>query len=777
VKSVLKCFAAYQFDLLRLNSADPHATKAAKAVQAAKPGETQDGVAIAQPSNADDAPATDAAQLIYTALPEITHIATLASLSELLESYLPEKDQKRVKEAYRFADEAHLGQFRSSGEPYVSHPIAVAEICAGWKLDAESLMAALLHDTVEDTEVTKAEVHERFGAQVAELVDGLSKLDKVKFATREQHQAESFRKMLLAMARDARVILIKLADRLHNLRTLDAVPPEKRRRVATETLQVYAPIASRLGLYKIYREMLDLSFKAANPLRFKVLSKAVAAARGNQRESIAKVYQEVTRALPKAGVRGEVFAREKALYSIYQKMRSKRLPFSKVYDVYGVRVIVDEVLACYQALGALHLAFKPIPGRFKDYIALGKDNGYQSLHTTLMGPGNVPIEFQIRTHEMQRIAESGVAAHWLYKTDAEEFSDLSKLAHSWLQTLLDIQSNTGDGLEFMDHVKVDLFPDEVYVFTPKGEIKALPRNATLLDYAYSVHTDIGNHGVSGRINGLPAHLRDELSSGDMVEVLTDEKARPKPTWLTYVRSGKARSEIRHYLKTMRYEESVELGRSLMHQALAALRIDPNALDTELTEKVARDSGAKNAEQLFADIGIGKRLAQLEARSLALQLSGKPTAARMMPKLAPVLIRGNEQTSIAYATCCHPIPGDPLIGHLRGGHGLTLHRQRCPTAMRQKERDRERFIEVRWSEAMSGLFRLDLDLAVASDRGTLGKVAAEISASEANIVNVDIEEGEEIGNLLISVQVKDRTHLAQLLRNLRNLSVVYNVKRA
>lgn len=714
---------------------------------------------------------------IYTALPEISHIATFASLSDILASYLPEKDQKRVKEAYRFADEAHLGQFRTSGEPYISHPIAVAEICAGWKLDTDSMMAALLHDTVEDTDVTKLLVHERFGAEVAELVDGLSKLDKIKFATREHHQAESFRKMLLAMARDARVIMIKLADRLHNLRTLDAVDPIKRRRVATETLQVYAPIASRLGLYKIYREMLDLSFKAAYPMRFNVLSKAVRAARGNRREAIAQVYQEVTRALPRAGIKAEVFAREKALYSIYQKMRSKRMPFSKVYDVYGVRVIVDEVLGCYQALGALHLAFKPIPGRFKDYIALGKDNGYQSLHTTLMGPANIPIEFQIRTHEMQRLAESGVAAHWLYKTDAEEFSDLSKLAHQWLQTLLDIQSNTGDGLEFMDHVKVDLFPDEVYVFTPKGEIKALPRSATLLDYAYSVHTDIGNHAVSGRINGSPANLREELNSGDMVEVLTNTTARPKPTWLKHVRSGKARSEIRHYLKTMRYDESVELGRSLMHQALASLRIDSNALDTELTEKVARDNGAKNVEELFADIGIGKRLAQLEARSLALQLSGKTAAARIMPKLAPVLIRGNEQTSIAYAPCCHPIPGDPLTGHLRGGHGLTLHRERCKTALRQKGRDRDRFIEVRWSDDLSGVFRIDLELAAATGRGTLGKVAAEISASEANIVDVGMEEHEGMDNLRFGVQVRDRTHLAHLMRNLRTLSVVYSVKRA
>ncbi len=713
---------------------------------------------------------------IYTSLPEATQVATLASLSGIVATYLSEDDQQRIREAYRFGDEAHLGQFRSSGEPYISHPIAVAEICAGWKLDADSLMAALLHDTVEDTGVSTVDVHERFGAQVAALVDGLSKLDKVQFASREQHQAESFRKMLLAMARDARVILIKLADRLHNLRTLDAVPLAKRRRVAIETLEVYAPIASRLGLYTVYREMLDLSFMGAYPRRFAVLSKAVKAARGNRSQAISQVYNEVKQALPKAGIRAEVFAREKALYSIYQKMRTKRLPFSKVFDVYGVRVIVDEVLDCYKALGALHLAFKPVPGRFKDYIALGKDNGYQSLHTTLIGPSNVPIEFQIRTHAMQRLAESGLAAHWLYKTDAQEYSDLSKLAHQWLQTLLDIQSNTGDALEFMDHVKVDLFPDEVYVFTPKGEIRALPRNATLLDYAYSVHTDVGNHSVSGRINGATAHLSDALNSGDMVEVITDARARPTPNWLNFVRSGKARSEIRHYLKTMRYDESVELGRSLMTQALGALNIDPSTVEPAIAEKAARDSGARSMEELYADIGIGKRLAQLEARSLALQLSGKPAAARILPRLAPVMIRGNERTSIAYATCCHPIPGDTIIGHLRGGHGLTLHRSRCPTAVRQRERDAERFIEVRWSDDLEGLFRVDLELEVSSHRGTLGKVAGEVSACDANIVDVSMDELEDRGMLRFGVQLRDRTHLAQLLRNLRKVPVIYGVRR-
>ncbi|MGB7298824.1 MAG: bifunctional (p)ppGpp synthetase/guanosine-3',5'-bis(diphosphate) 3'-pyrophosphohydrolase [Burkholderiaceae bacterium] len=714
---------------------------------------------------------------VKRALPDDHHrVATLSSLTTLVDAYLNEKDQQRVREAFRFGDNAHLGQVRSSGSPYISHPIAVAEICAGWKLDADSIMAAILHDTVEDTDVTKDNILEQFGANVADLVDGLSKLDRIRFATREHQQAESFRKMLLAMATDARVILIKLADRLHNMRTIDALKPEKRRRVATETLEVYAPIASRLGLYKVYRELLDRSFKAAYPRRFDVLSRAVQTARGNRRDSINEVFQRVSDALPAAGIKAEVFAREKAIYSIYQKMRNKRLPFSKVYDVYGVRIVVDELLDCYRALGALHMTYKPIPGRFKDYIALGKDNGYQSLHTSLLGPSNIPIEFQIRTHEMQRIAESGVAAHWLYKTDAEEFSDLSRLAHNWLQTLLDIQSTTGDGIEFMDHVKVDLFPDEVYVFTPVGDIRALPRNATVLDYAYSVHTDIGNKAVGGRINGSTAHLNDELTSGDVVEVITDDHATPRPVWLNWVRSGRARSEIRHFLKTMRYDESVELGRRLMETSLSALNINPATTSIDVLEKTARDSGASSLEELYADIGIGKRLATLEARAVALSISGKHLAASAMPRLTPLFVTGDERSAITYSTCCHPIPDDKIVGHLRGGHGLVLHRSGCKTANRLRDRDPEHFIDVRWASDKKSDFRAYVDMESTPGPGTLGIVAAEISAAGANIVDVIIDEDEVSGKLRIGVHIRDRTHLAQLMRSLRNLDVIRSVRR-
>ncbi|MCP5264906.1 MAG: bifunctional (p)ppGpp synthetase/guanosine-3',5'-bis(diphosphate) 3'-pyrophosphohydrolase [Burkholderiaceae bacterium] len=721
-------------------------------------------------------PGAEQVPVHFTALADGRAVATLASLSGLI-NYLPEEDQRRIRDAYRFGDEAHLGQFRSSGEPYISHPIAVAEICAQWRLDTESLMAALLHDTIEDTGVTKQALLERFGHQVADLVDGLSKLDRVRFETKEAQQAESFRKMLLAMARDVRVILIKLADRLHNMRTLGAVSPQKARRIANETLDIYAPIASRLGLYNVFRELLDLSFRAMHPFRYGVLRRALNTARGNRRELLSKIFEAVQKKLPEAGVVAEVYGREKTLFSIYEKMRAKSLSFAQVLDIYGFRVIVNSVPECYLALGALHATFKPVPGRFKDYIALPKVNGYQSLHTTLFGPFGTPVEFQIRTREMQRVAEVGVASHWLYKAADESFSDLQKHTHRWLQSLLDIQSNTGDPLEFFDHVRVDLFPDEVYIFTPRGEIRGLPRGATVIDYAYSVHTDIGNHAVAAQINQEPAALRTELQNGDHVEIITDAASRPNPNWLSFVRTGRARAEIRHFLKTMKYQESVDLGHRLLDQALSALRIDFGSLDAQLLEKTARDAGVKNIEELYAEIGIGKRLAPVEARAMALQSSGRSAAAAILPRLAPMLIRGNEQGAVAYAPCCKPVPGDDIIGHLRGGHGLVLHRTHCKTALRQRDKDPERWIPVQWSEQIGGLFRTDIELTVDSDRGVLGKVAAEIAASDANIVHVVMdEEAASSGQIRFGTQVRDRVHLAQLLRNLRKLSEVKRVAR-
>ena len=714
----------------------------------------------------------------FAIAPDERQVVTLASLTRLAETYLSADDVRRIREAYRVSDHAHLGQFRTSGEPYISHPIAVAEICAGWKLDTESLMAALLHDVMEDSGVTKQELLEKFGVQVADLVDGLSKLDRVEFASKEQQQAESFRKMLLAMARDVRVILVKLADRLHNMRTLDAVDPVKRKRIARETLDIYAPIANRLGLRRLFLELLDLSFKAKYPTRYKVLRKAMLAARGNRREVLGRILESVQKSLPEAGVPAEVYGREKALYGIYRKMADKHLPFSKVLDIYGFRVVVDTVAQCYLALGALHATFKPVPGRFKDYIAIPKVNGYQSLHTTLVGPFGTPVEFQIRTRDMQRVAESGVAAHWLYKAEEDSFSDLQKRTHQWLQSLLDIQSQTGDSLEFIEHVKVDLFPDAVYVFTPKGRIRALPRGATVVDFAYSVHTDIGDPAVSAKVNQQTVPLRTELQNGDVVEVITDASSRPNPAWLAFVRTGKARAEIRHVLRTLNLAESVDLGKRLLEQSLASLRIDAGAMDPATLERGARDAGARSLDELYADIGLGKRLAQVVARTIALQFSTKTAAAALiMPRLAPIFVHGSEGSAVQYSNCCHPLPGDQIVGHLRGGHGLALHRHDCDTAIRQRIKDAERWIDVQWAEDVTGLYLCGIEVLVSDDRGVLGKVAAEISSAEANIVNVAMDaQSDKTATLRFSVQVRDRVHLAQVMRNLRRLSEAKRISR-
>jgi RelA/SpoT family (p)ppGpp synthetase len=691
--------------------------------------------------------------------------------------YLAEDDLRRIREAYRFGDQAHLGQFRSSGEPYISHPIAVAEILAGWKLDADSLMAALLHDVIEDTSIAKQILAERFGTPVADIVDGVSKLDRVEFASKEHQQAESFRKMLLAMARDVRVILIKLADRLHNMQTLESLPAPRQMRIARETLDIYAPIAHRLGLNALYRDLQDLAFRSLHPFRYRTLKKAVQAARGNRREVLGRILDSVNKALPEVGViNAQVLGREKSIFAIHSKMREKHLSFAQVLDIYGMRVIVDTVPQCYLALGALHTTFKPVPGRFKDYIAIPKINGYQSLHTTLVGPFGTPVEFQIRTHEMQRVAQSGVAAHWLYKAHHVSFSELHTRTHQWLQSLLDIQSQTGDSLEFIEHVKVDLFPDAVYVFTPRGEIRAMPRGATILDYAYSIHTDIGDRAVGCRVNQELVPLRTQLVNGDVVEVLTDSSSRPDPSWLGFVRTGKARANIRHSLRTLSYRESVELGRRLLEQSLGALRIALGSLETTIIDRAIRDSGVRTIEELYADIGLGKRLAAVVARSIALLTAASP-AALMLPRPAPMIVHGNEGSVITYSNCCFPLPGDAVIGHLRGGHGLVLHRADCATAVRQRDRDAERWVDVDWADEVSGTFRSELEISVRNDRGVLGRVAAEIAASDANIAHVSMDESaDRVASLRFVLMVRDRVHLARVLRNLRRLPEVSRISR-
>ena len=709
--------------------------------------------------------------------PAVLQVASLAELTRLAGLYLPEEDLQRIREAYRVGDAAHLGQFRQSGEPYISHPIAVAETCARWKLDAESLMAALLHDVIEDTGVSKQELAERFGPQVADLVDGLSKLDKIEFASREVAQAESFRKMLLAMARDVRVILVKLADRLHNMATLDCVDRSKQVRVANETLEIYAPIASRLGLRKLYLELVDLAFRYRFPFRYRTLQRAVRAARGNRREVLSRILEAVQKNLPEAGVDAEVYGREKSLYGIYSKMLEKHISFSDVLDVYGFRIIVKDVPSCYLAMGVLHGTFKPVPGRFKDYIAIPKANGYQSLHTTLVGPFGTPIEFQIRTRDMQRVAESGVAAHWLYKAEKETFTDLQTRTHQWLQSLLDIQHQTGDSLEFIENVKVDLFPDSVYVFTPKGQIRALPRGATVIDFAYSVHTAIGDQTISATVNQQAVPLRTELQNGDVVEVITDPTSKPNPTWLGFARTGKARAEIRHSLKTMKYTESVELGRRLLEQSLASLRIDPAELDASVLEKGARAAGARSLEEIHADIGLGRQLAQVVARTIALQVSSRQVAALIMPSPAPIFVHGTEGSAVQYSFCCNAVPGDRIIGHLRGGQGLVIHRDECDNARRNRSRDGERWVDVEWADDVIGSFRSEIELLVRNERGALAKVAAELATQDANIMNITMDtESSETATVRLILQVRDRAHLANVMRSLRRIHEIKRIVR-
>lgn len=709
-------------------------------------------------------------------------VASLAGLTEIISGYLTEKEVAKVREAYRFADQAHLGQFRASGAPYISHPIAVTEICAGWKLDAEALMAALLHDVIEDQGVAKQELAERFSPDVAELVDGLSKLDRLEFASKAQQQAESFRKMLLAMARDVRVILVKLADRLHNMRTLDAVSPEKRRRIASETLEIYAPIANRLGLNALFRELQDLCFEAIHPNRYRVLRKAVLAARGNRREVLGKIHDAVAAALPAAGIEADISSREKSLYGIYQKMVSQKKSFSDVLDIYGFRIIVHTVPECYLALGTLHQLYRPVPGKFKDYIAIPKLNGYQSLHTMLVGPYGTPVEFQFRTRDMHHIAEEGVASHWLYKEDDVPLNELQKRTHQWLQSLLDIQSQTGDSGEFLEHVKVDLFPDAVYVFTPRGRIISLPRGAKPVDFAYAIHTDIGHHAVAARINGEFMPLDSELSSGDTVEIITAPSARPSAQWLNYVRTGRARSEIRHYLRNVQYEESVAFGERLLQQAMQGIKAElPDASDPTW-DKLVRVSGARNREEILADIGLGKRLAAVVARRFMPGSDLVATTAAAVDDIvsarsAPILIQGNEGQAVQLASCCHPLPGDPIIAELRAGHGLVVHVADCPVAKRGQVREPERWVSVAWDEKTAKHFSTRLDVTARNERGTLGRIAAEVTAAEANIIHVTMhDDAVATVSLQLTLQVESRVQLARVIRAVRHVPQVQKIVR-
>jgi len=712
-------------------------------------------------------------------------VASITHLTTKLAEYLTPAELKKVKEAYRFSDEMHLGQMRKSGEPYISHPIAVAEICADWKLDAQAIMAALLHDVMEDQDVKKDELIERFGAPVATLVDGLSKLDKIEFQSQIEAQAENFRKMLLAMARDVRVILVKLADRLHNMRTLGVMIPEKKRRIARETMEVYIPIAHRLGLNNIYRELQELAFSHLYPLRHRTLAKAVKAARGNRREVVSKILESVSTTLAATGINAQIDGREKSLFGIYRKMHNKHLSFSQVLDVYGFRIVVDTFANCYLALGTLHALYKPMPGKFKDYIAIPKLNGYQSLHTTLIGPYGTPVEFQIRTQDMHRVAESGVAAHWLYKDEEGNLSDLQQRTHAWLQSLLDIQKQTGDSAEFLEHVKVDLFPDSVYVFTPKSKIIALPRGATALDFAYTIHTDVGDQTIAAKINHEPAPLRTELHNGDIVEIITSPSSRPSPNWLSFVRTGKARSAIRHHLRTINLSESVELGQRLLSQALAMLNLNP-VLAPIVVDRLLNESSAKSLDEIYADIGVGKRMATLVARHIMGLLENEPLVTPLLDmegvaapaRMDPVVIYGSEGISVQLSPCCQPIPGDHITGQLKRDQGLVVHAEDCNIAKRQRNKDPERWIEVLWGEDLNRRFDCRIKVLVHNDKGILARVAAEIGDSDANIiyVNMDDDKDQLMTQLIFTIQVEDRVHLARLMRNVRRIRGVTRILR-
>ncbi len=693
-------------------------------------------------------------------------------LIDELSSYLKPKDVEHVRVAIEFSRAAHQGQMRHSGDPYISHPIAVARILAPLHIDAQAIVAALLHDVVEDTEVTTEQVAKKFGKPVAELVEGLSKLDRIQFETREDAQAENFRKMLLAMARDVRVILIKLADRLHNMRTLDSMVADKRERIARETMEIYAPIANRLGLNDLHHELEDLSFKHLHPNRYAVLAKALQVARGNRREVVGKILEAIRHKLAEFKIQADVTGREKDIYSIYKKMQSKSLAFAEVLDIYGFRVLVNDFAACYVALGALHGLYKPIPGKFKDYIAIPKVNGYQSLHTTLFGPFGTPIEIQIRTHEMHRIAEAGVASHWLYKSGHDSINDLHKKTHQWLQELLESLSQSTDSSEFLEHLKVDLFPDEVYVFTPKGKILSLPRGATGVDFAYSVHTDIGNRCIAVKVNHELVPLRTELRNGDRVEVITAPNANPNPAWLGYVATSKARSHIRHFLKTMQSGESAKLGERLLNQALNTLGIKPQDMNEAHWNKLLKDTGVKTRQEILADIGLGRRLNMVVARQLA---HIGDTSVGEPASHAVVTIQGTEGMAVQFAPCCRPIPGDPIIGVIKSGQGLIVHTHDCPT-LRRGRSGAEQWLDVAWDKNINRPFDVSIKLMVANRRGVLAKVAAAISEAEANIENINFTHEGEYTALHFTLEVNNRLHLANIMRSLRKIPEVVRIIR-
>ncbi len=716
------------------------------------------------------------------AQPEILEVEDLCTR---ISTYLQPDQVEQVRHAYHFSDAAHAGQHRKSGEPYIQHPLAVALILADMHMDHETLIAAILHDVIEDTAIDRNSVSSEFGSEVAAIVDGLSKLTQLEFESQAETQARNFQRMLMAMADDIRVILVKLADRLHNMRTLSALKHEKRRRIARETLEIYAPIAQRLGINSIRMELEDLGFAALYPLRYRTIRQEMLRVRGNRKEVVDKIKDRIKRHLRQERLVAHVLGREKHIFSIYEKMREKHLGFSGVHDVYAFRVIVDSVDTCYRALGILHSLYKPVPGKFKDYIAIPKANGYQSLHTVLFGPFGVPIEVQIRTGEMDQVAEAGIAAHWLYKTGDGAAKSANKRAREWLRGILEMQQQAGNSQEFLENVKIDLFPDEVYVFTPKGSIMALPRGATAVDFAYAIHTDLGNGCVACRINRQLAPLRTPLVTGQTVEIVTAPGARPNPSWLTFVVTGKARATIRHYLKNLQTDEARALGKRMLERELETAGLGRDVLDSEAFAAVLTSLKLENVDRLYTEIGLGNRPAPLVVRLLLPETPAEEDAATKARKRrrgasegspVPLAIRGTEGMVVSFPKCCYPLPGDSIIGFLTAGRGIVVHQQHCANVADYRSAP-EKWVDVQWAPVVDREFSVELSLDVINQRGTLATIAAAVADANANIEDVSISErNERNSNMRIVVTVRDRKHLADVIRIVRRVNSVVRVNR-
>ena len=700
---------------------------------------------------------------------------TIDTLDTKLRNYLSPDQANLVRRAFYYAEQAHYGQYRRSGEPYVSHPLAVTNILAEMRMDHQSLVAAMLHDVIEDTRIDKKTIENQFGEIVAELVDGVSKLTQIEFSSFEEKQAENFRKMALAMARDIRVVLVKLADRLHNMRTLGVLPPKKAKHVAKETLEIYAPIAMRLGMNSVRVEFEDLGFSALYPMRARRIEAALRTARGNRKALVEEVRDQLERLLIQEGHEAEITGREKHLYSIYQKMRLKRKAFSEIMDIYAFRIVVDTVDTCYRVLGCIHGLYKPLPGSFKDYIAVPKINGYQSLHTVLNGIHGVPIEIQIRTKEMESMANNGIAGHWLYKSDSSPPTNSEARAREWIQGLLDMQQRSGDSLEFIENVKIDLFPDEIYVFTPQGRILELPRNATAVDFAYAVHTDVGNKCVACRINRRLAPLSEPLKSGETVEILLGSSAQPNPAWLNYVVTAKARTNIHNFLKNQTRDDSIQLGKRLLEKSLLGVASSLEGLQEGLLTAYLARHDYSSLDSLLADIGRANKLPGLTAQQLTGKIADSP-AAEEGPQAPPLAIRGTEGFVVNFAKCCYPIPGDPISGYLSAEKGIVVHRESCKNLTDLRSHV-DRLVALRWHDEVKGDYASELRIESENKRGQIAVIAAQLNSIGINIEKISSSSKDyQFTHLDLELHVKSRVHLAQIMRRLRAVNSVHKVAR-